>query len=185
MAPTLTMDEVAKLLNLLPHPEGGFYSENFRDTSVQLTTDQLPPQYKVGRPVSTAIYFLIPAGSVSHLHRMPAAEVWHFYSGDPLTVVEIDESGTVKRTVLGQDLAGGQKLQHTVPPGVWFGSFPTLDVGEGGAKNPPRDPQRNYSLVGCTVAPAFEFADFELAKRGKLLEQFPHAKVEIELLAEE
>eukprot|EP00850_Spirogloea_muscicola_P021322 SM000244S08557 [mRNA] locus=s244:47391:48261:- [translate_table: standard] len=124
----------------------------------------------VGRAVSTAIYFLLPAGSVSRLHRMPAAEVWHFYLGEPLTVVELGEDGNVKQTVLGKDLAAGQQLQHVVPPGVWFGSHPTLEpVGTTSA----RDPEAHFSLVGCTVAPAFAFDDFELADRAQLLAEYP------------
>ncbi|KAL5682338.1 hypothetical protein ACJX0J_008723, partial [Zea mays] len=81
----MTATEVAALLDLKPHPEGGFYTETFRDGSITLTTSQLPPHYKVNRAVSTAIYFLLPAGSVSRLHRIPCAETWHFYKGEPLT----------------------------------------------------------------------------------------------------
>eukprot|EP00850_Spirogloea_muscicola_P007871 SM000041S15430 [mRNA] locus=s41:15162:16016:- [translate_table: standard] len=157
-------------LRLQPHPEGGFFAETLRDTSVHLPQSALPPSYLVGRAVSTAIYFLLPAGSVSRLHRMPAAEVWHFYLGEPLTVVELGEDGNVKQTVLGKDLAAGQQLQHVVPPGVWFGSHPTLEpVGT----TSTRDPEAHFSLVGCTVAPAFAFDDFELADRAQLLAEYP------------
>ncbi|XP_008792852.2 uncharacterized protein LOC103709333 [Phoenix dactylifera] len=166
--------EVAALLDLKPHPEGGFFSETFRDSSITLSKSQLPPQYKVDRPVSTAIYFMLPTGSVSHLHRIPCAETWHFYMGEPLTVFELHYDGHIEWTVLGPNLDAGHRLQYTVPPNVWFGSFPTLDVesfasdGSILVKAPKRDPELHYSLVGCTCAPAFQFEDFELAAYSEL-----------------
>ncbi|KAG6389092.1 hypothetical protein SASPL_150551 [Salvia splendens] len=210
--------QVVAKLNLKPHPEGGFYSETFRDTSVNLSKSHLPPQLKqrnsndvlwvpksikkvsgvklfaietvilvfsrgsdidkVDRPVSTSIYFLLPSGSVSHLHRIPCAEVWHFYLGEPLTVVELnDNDGTVKFTCLGPDpLADNQVVQHTVPPNVWFGAFPTQDIdisSDGAVKRATRDQEAHFSLVGCTCAPAFQFDDFELANRTELVSRFP------------
>jgi hypothetical protein len=82
----MTVKEICKLLDLQPHQEGGFFKETFRDSDIVLSTDSLPPRYKVARPVSTAIYFLLPTGAVSRLHRIPCAEVWHFYASEPLTV---------------------------------------------------------------------------------------------------
>ncbi|KAE8700351.1 Small nuclear ribonucleoprotein family protein isoform 1 [Hibiscus syriacus] len=159
-------------------PEGGFFAESFRDNSVLLSKSHLPPQYKVDRPVSTSIYFLLPSGNVSHLHRIPCAETWHFYLGEPLTVLELDEKdGQVKLTCLGPDLLNDQKVQYTVPPNVWFGAFPTKDfhISTDGVvtKNEPSDAESHYSLVGCTCAPAFQFQDFELAKRSELVPRFP------------
>lgn len=168
--------EVAAMFNLKPHPEGGFYSETFRDPSITLSKSQLPPQYKVDRPISTCIYFLLPSGYVSRLHRIPCAETWHFYKGDPLTVFELTNTGEVKQTILGSDIAAGQKVQYTVPPYVWFGSYPTMDLqtsssdGKSLVKAPTRDSESHYSLVGCTCAPAFQFEDFELAKRAEMIE---------------
>lgn len=175
---SLTASEIAKKLNLQPHPEGGFYIETFRDHSINLTTSQLPPQYKVDRPVSTSIYFLVPSGSVSRLHRIPCAETWHHYIGDPLTVVELDEKdGSVKFTCLGPNLGQNEVPQYTVPPNVWFGSFPTKDFSYSAdgvfKKGEARDSERNYSLVGCTCAPAFQYQDFELAKPSYLIPRFP------------
>ncbi|KAK4266074.1 hypothetical protein QN277_027046 [Acacia crassicarpa] len=175
----LSASETAAKLNLQPHPEGGFFAETFRDDSVQLLKSQLPPEYKVDRPVSTCIYFLLPSGSVSRLHRIPCAETWHHYIGEPLTVVEInDKDGSVKFTCLGSNLADNQKPQYAVPPNVWFGSFPTkdFDISADGSvqRTPPRDRESHYSLVGCTCAPAFQFQDFELGKRSDLISQFPH-----------
>ncbi|VAI60383.1 unnamed protein product [Triticum turgidum subsp. durum] len=124
---------------------------------------------KVGRAVSTAIYFLLPSGSVSHLHRIPCAETWHFYKGEPLTVFELHDDGHIDLTVIGPHLDAGQRPQYTVPPNVWFGSFPTLDVesfasdGSHLVNSRKRDPEKHYSLAGCTCAPGFEYEDFEMA----------------------
>ncbi|KAM7259536.1 hypothetical protein ACFE04_015277 [Oxalis oulophora] len=172
--------EIARILNLKAHPEGGFYSETFRDSSVILPQSLLPSTYKVERPVSTSIYFLVPSGSVSRLHRIPCAETWHFYKGEPLTVAELNEDGTVKFTCLGSDFGDNQVPQYTVPPYVWFGSFPTKDFSisseyKGGiVKTEQRNSESHYSLVGCTCAPAFQFEDFELAKRSDLVSKFPN-----------
>lgn len=188
-----TVEEVVEKLQLLPHPEGGFFKETFRDETVHLQLEQLPKTepfgFKVGRPISTAIYFLVPSTCVSRLHRIPSQEVWHFYAGDPLTVLEIsDSSGAVKTTVLGSDLLAGETPQHVVPAGVWFGSFPTRDFTDQGqdisSSRRDGDESSRYSLVGCTVAPAFEFADFELAKRDELLLKFPHAQAFITALTD-
>ncbi|XP_038987453.1 uncharacterized protein LOC103703299 isoform X2 [Phoenix dactylifera] len=137
---------------------------------------------KIDRPVSTAIYYMLPSGSVSSLHRIPCSETWHFYMGEPLTVFELHEDGHTELTVLGPDLDAGHRPQYTVPPKVWFGSFPTLDVesfasdGSFLVEAPKRDPELHYSLVGCTCAPAFQFEDFELATRHELKALAPHAE---------
>jgi len=172
---TLTCEQTRELLDMQPHPEGGFFKETSRDTSVALSKSILPPQYKVDRAISNAILFLHPSGSVIHLHRIPCAETWHFYLGEPLTVFELDPNGVIKQTVLGSDLRAGQTLQYTVPPFVWFGSYPTRDIesfsndGSLLVKAQPRDPETHYSLIGCTCAPAFQFEDCEMAKRSELL----------------
>lgn len=183
-----TASEIVAKLKLNPHPEGGFFSETFRDTSIVLPLCQLPPDYKVDRPVSTAIYFLVPSGNVSRLHRIPCAETWHFYLGEPLTIVELNEvDGIVKLTNLGPNFIGkDQQPQYTVPPNVWFGAFPTKDfsISPDGAliKAAPRDSETHYSLVGCTCAPAFQFQDFELAKRSELIKHCPNIEPLITLL---
>ena len=124
------------------------------------------------RAASTAIYFLITPGAVSRLHRIQADEVWHFYLGSPLVVVEITEDGELTKTILGSNVLSGEECpsvpQHVVRAGTWFGCYP-LDGGE-------------FSFVGCTVAPGFEFSDFELASRDKLLARFPQHAAEIEPL---
>ncbi|KAK2982223.1 hypothetical protein RJ640_009155 [Escallonia rubra] len=184
---TPSKSEIVSKLNLKPHPEGGFYSETMRDSSIILTKSQLPPEYKVDRPISTCIYFLLSSGSVSHLHRIPCSETWHFYMGEPLTVLELnDKDGSVKLTCLGSNIMGGSELlQYTVPPYVWFGAYPTKDItinGTAAVNNSPRDAENNYSLVGCTCAPAFQYEDFELANRSELISRFPGHESLITLL---
>lgn len=161
------------------------------------------------RSFSTAIYFLVPRGSVSRLHRIRSAEVWHFYLGSPLTVYELDAgTGEEKHTTLGSNLAAGQRLQvrrgraprltrqrsrggfscpqHVVPAGAWFGSFLAGDdeASAGLAAAPPPGDSLEYALVGCTVAPGFDFADFEMASRAALLRAYPHAAADITRLTD-
>jgi predicted cupin superfamily sugar epimerase len=134
----LTAAEVIRLLDLKPHPEGGHFRETIRD--------QLPaPQ---SRAHSTAIYFLLAAGERSHWHRVDAVEVWHHYGGAPL-LLEIAETaaGPIETIALGPDLSAGERPQAAVPARAWQAA---RSLGD-------------WTLVGCTVAPGFEFAGFELA----------------------
>lgn len=136
--PALTAQEIIAQLNLKPHPEGGHFRETFRDSRCDAD----------GRAASTAIYFLLARGERSHWHRVDAAEVWHYYAGDTLMLHIADESGA--RTVrLGPDLAAGDVPQIVVPAHAWQAA----------------ESNGNWTLVGCTVAPGFEFAHFELAPR--------------------
>lgn len=138
-----------------PHPEGGYYVETFR-SSTNVQTD-----YGI-RSASTAIYFLVSGNNISRLHRIRSDEVWHFYAGGPITVVELDDSTrTARLTILGTDFEKGQSVQYTVKAGTWFGSYPSNE--------------KDFCFVGCTVAPGFDFADFELASRAKLLQEYPNA----------
>lgn len=133
----LTAEEVARLLELAPHPEGGFYRETFRDSR----------EVGNGRAASTAIYYLLAEGQSSAWHRVDAAELWHYYAGSPL-ILEISADGeTATRHILGTDIARGQRPQRVVPAGHWQSA---TSLGE-------------WTLVGCTVAPGFEFAAFEMA----------------------
>lgn len=141
-----------------PHPEGGFYRETFRDA----TPTAAVGGGAGGRGASTAILYLLPAGAKSRLHRLDASEVWHAYLGGPITIIELQSGAPPRATVLGHDFAAGQKLQHVVPPGVWFGAAPCDGT--------------DYALVGCTVAPAFEFSAFEMGDKQKLLDEFPQAE---------
>ena len=134
----MTAEEVVQLLGLLPHPEGGAYREAFR-----------APAPDGGRGASTAIYYLLRAGELSAWHRVDADEVWHHYAGAPLELSWSDGGG---RSVLrlGKDLAAGERPQAVVPAGVWQSA---RSLGE-------------WTLVGCTVAPAFQFSGFEMAPPG-------------------
>ena len=146
-------------LQLLPHPEGGFYKENYRSTET-LEHGFIPERFTGSRSMSTAIYFLITAGNFSAFHRIKSDECWHFYTGDPLLVHMInDATGDYAVIELGNDPNGTGVFQAVVPAGFWFAS----ETKAGGA----------FSLVGCTVAPGFDFADFELANRAQLIAQFP------------
>lgn len=135
-AAPLTAAEVISRLDLAPHPEGGHFRETFRDA--HLTAD--------GRARSTAIYFLLAEGERSRWHRVDAVEVWHYYAGDPL-ILGIAEDGARRDIVLGPDLIAGHHPQAIVPTGAWQGA---RSLGA-------------WTLVGCTVAPGFEFSGFELA----------------------
>jgi predicted cupin superfamily sugar epimerase len=134
-----TAADIIARLELKPHPEGGHFRETFRDT--RLAND--------GRSASTAIYFLLARGERSHWHRIDAVEVWHYYAGSPLTLEIADGDG--RRVVtLGPDLAAGEAPQAIVPAQAWQAAESAGD----------------WTLVGCTVAPGFDFATFQLAPKG-------------------
>jgi len=160
MSGMLRIDDVITRLGLKPHPEGGYYAETFRSKeSVTLADGRL-------RSASTAIHFLLPSGSFSALHRVAADETWHHYGGEPLELVTISPEGFLERVILGPDLEVGQRPQHVVLSGWWQGARPL---------------QGDFSLNGCTVAPGFDFADFEMPARAVLLKLFPqHAAVILE-----
>ena len=152
--------ELETILNTFPliaHPEGGSYLESYR--SVVKTGD---------RSASTAIYFLLKAEEFSAFHRIKSDEMWHFYLGGPLRITEIDPAGEMHETILGNDLTKFHKLQYVVKAGHWFASQPLKAT--------------DFSFVGCTVAPGFEFSDFELADRQKLIQEFPKSRAVIESL---
>ena len=135
--PQQAADIIARL-DLQPHPEGGHYRETFRDISVDAE----------GRSRSTAIYFLLARSERSHWHRIDAVETWHYYAGSALTLKIVDESGE-RSVALGADLVAGEVPQAIVPAHAWQTAESTGD----------------WTLVGCTVAPGFEFAKFELAPK--------------------
>jgi predicted cupin superfamily sugar epimerase len=138
-------------LGLGPHPEGGLYAETFRAPLVVRA-----PQGD--RAASTAIYFLLPAGTFSALHRVRSDEVWHHYDGDPVELHTLRENGAHGISRLGRNLGRGELPQRVVAAGVWQAAVPL-----GG----------RYALCGCTVAPGFDFADFEMPLRRSLVERFP------------
>lgn len=138
-APSTSADEIIRLLDLQPHPEGGYFRETFRDVNAAS-----------GRAASTAIYFLLKRGQVSRWHAVDAAEGWHYYAGAPL-LLEIAEAQCARSAVrLGADLTAGERPQAIVPVRAWQRA---QSLGD-------------WTLVGCTVAPGFEFSGFEIAPDG-------------------
>ncbi len=139
--PKLTASDVIRLLDLKPHPEGGHFRETIRDLHAETGS----------RAHSTGIYFLLAAGERSHWHKVDAMEVWHYYAGAALTLeVSVDTNGPIERIKLGPDLAAGERPQAAVPAHAWQAA----------------ESQGDWTLVGCTVAPGFDFAGFELAPPG-------------------
>ncbi len=145
-------------LQLKPHPEGGFYRETYR-AALQIQKPALPDGFHGPRNASTAIYFLIDGQNFSAFHRIAADEMWHFYAGSALAVEVIDPAGRHSQILIGSDPDAGEAFQAIVPAGCWFASH-------------VRD-SSSFSLVGCTVAPGFDFADFEIADRAQLTGQHP------------
>lgn len=154
----MEIEQLVKKLGLRPHPEGGFYTETYRSSEF-FGQEGLPERFSGPRNFSTAIYFLMTADSFSAFHRIKSDEIWHFYLGDPLEVIEIDETGNCTSTIIGNELSRDEIPQYTVKSGRWFGSR----VKKGG----------RFSLVGCTVSPGFDFTDFEMGVRSDLTAQFP------------
>ena len=163
---TTTAQSYIKALHLQPHPEGGFFSESYR--SEQTLQLPMPGGDVHQRNICTAIYFLLEAGNFSAFHRIQSDEIWHFYAGQALEVLELRPGGDLRCTRLGPDILRGELPQYVVPADTWFASR----VADGGT----------FSLVGCTVAPGFDFADFRLARREDLLVSFPlHRQIITEL----
>jgi uncharacterized protein len=157
-------------LGLEPHPEGGFYRQTYR---ADIVLEGLPERFSGPRAASTAIYFLLAGADFSAFHRLQSDELWHFYVGAPVTVHVIDADDQYaddryddrySEIRLGGDPEAGEVLQAVVKAGCWFAS--QLFAAE------PKDGQA-FALVGCTVAPGFDFEDFELAERAKLIELYP------------
>ncbi len=146
----MSADEIIERFGLERHPEGGWYRQTYRSEEI-VGTERGP------RAASTAIYFLLREGEFSALHRIASDEVWHFYLGSALRVEWITPEGESGAMVLGNDLDSGEVLQGWVAAGWWFGA----SLVRGG-----------WALVGCTVAPGFEFGDFEMGVRGELLGRF-------------
>ncbi len=145
-----------RTLGLEPHPEGGYYRQTYR---ADLVLEKLPPQFSGARPIATAIYFLLDSKNFSAFHRLRSDELWYFHLGATLTVHVIDRDGRYSEIRLGSDPEAGEVLQAVIRAGCWFASH-------------IRD-EKSFALVGCTVAPGFDFDDFELGERDKLVEVYP------------
>ena len=155
---TTTAQTYVQALQLLPHPEGGFYKETYRSQQC-LTVARPGDGALAARNASTGIYFLLEQGNFSAFHKILSDEMWHFYAGQALEVLALADDGELCCTRLGPDIGRGEVFQHVVPANTWFASR----VVAGG----------HFALVGCTVAPGFDFADFCLADRAALLAEFP------------
>jgi len=148
---------IVKNLDLLPHPEGGFYKETYRS---EISSDY--DGFDGKRNVATGIYYLLSEGDFSAFHRIKSDETWHFYAGEALELVEITPGGKLIKTLIGNQFEKGEQPQYTVNAGNWFASKSS----------------GTYSLVGCTVYPGFDFQDFELAERNSFIQEFPdHIKL--------
>jgi uncharacterized protein len=155
-------------LGLSPHPEGGYYRATYK-SDLTIVRNALPSSYQGDRSASTAIYFLLDEENFSAFHRIASDEVWHFYTGSSLVVYVIDPEGNYFELHLGSD--EGEVFQAVVKAGSWFASRVRDAAG--------------FALVGCTVAPGFDFADFELGVRSELIRTFPaHQKLIEELTRE-
>ena len=152
-----TADYWVQKLNLLPHPEGGYFRETYR-SSESIAAENLPIGFVGDRNHSTAIYFLLENGQRSVFHKIKSDEIWHFHDGDPLVIYIIEENGVLKELKLGITGDIDTFPQAVVPAGCWFAAEP---IGK-------------YTLVGCTVSPGFDFSDFEMADRSQLIGEYPN-----------
>jgi uncharacterized protein len=154
----MTAQELISHYHLLPHPEGGWYKETYKSNE-HIPANALPQRFTANRVFSTAIYFLLEEGNFSAFHRIKSDECWHFYAGDPLDIYTIGHDGLLTITRLGNNVGNGQLFQYVVPANCWFASRPAAGS--------------TFCFVGCTVAPGFNFDDFELAGAEELSQLFP------------
>jgi predicted cupin superfamily sugar epimerase len=156
----MTAEEVIELLKLQPHPvEGGYFRETYR--SAQTLLAEALPSHGADRSVGTAIYYLLTPRTLSALHRLPGDEVFHFYLGDPVRMLQLGPDGSTRTLTLGTDLKAGQVPQLVVPGGVWQGSV-LIDGGR-------------FALLGATMAPGFDYADYAAGDRPDLTAKYPGA----------
>ena len=168
---TSRTDYWIKTLDLSPHPEGGYFREMYRSAET-IEANHLPKRFNGTRTFSTAIYYLLRTEERSRLHRIKSDEIWHFYRGLPLTIHTFGANGSYRAVRLGGNPGRGEWYQYMVPAGTWFG----VTVGS------DPDSREDFALAGCTVAPGFDFEDFEMADE-TILQAYPdHDDVIRELL---
>jgi len=159
----MNADDVIEKLNLLPHPEGGYFKETYRSLET-IKKKCLPERYSGNRTFSTQIFFLLKGNQFSSFHKLNSDETWHFHAGCPIEIISISPDGTLAKTILGINLLDDQLPQYTIPAGIWFAAKP-LDI-------------QSFTLVSCSVAPGFDFADFQLGDKDFLIKQFPgHSQI--------
>jgi len=163
----MSTQDYIKKLNLLSHPEGGYFSEIYRAKGI-IPQPSLPLRYNGGRTFSTTIYYLLESGDFSSLHRLDSDEQWFHLDGSALTIHSISPEGKYQKHCVGKNLEKNETPYAVIPHGCWFGA--TVDE------------PNSFSLVSCVVAPGFDFEDFELAMRDELVKQFPQHKEIIEYL---
>jgi len=149
---------IIKKLELKPHPEGGYFRETYRSLG-EINKESLNTDYNGKRNYSTCIYFLLTSDTFSAFHKIKQDEIWHFYDGSPIILHTISETGDYKKHTIGRDFSRGEIPQLVVPGNHWFAATVIN--------------KNDYSLVGCTVSPGFDFSDFELPTRKELIVKFP------------
>jgi predicted cupin superfamily sugar epimerase len=154
----LTAAKIIRALNMQPHPvEGGYFTETYRSTGS--VPQEMIPGYPSARSLATGIFYMLTPGTFSAMHRVRGDEMFHFYLGGPVETLQLHPDGTGDVIVLGQDILAGMKLQHVVSGGVWQGSR----LRRGG----------KFALLGTTMAPGFEYEDYETGKRDELIVRYP------------
>ncbi len=158
----LTVEALRQILGLVPHPvEGGYFTETYRSAD-EIPASGLPSRYGTARAASTAIYYLLTPDTFSAMHRLTSDEIFHFYLGDPVEMLHLHPDGSHEIVVIGPNLEAGHRPQVVVPRHVWQGARLI--------------PGGQYALLGTTVAPGFDYTDYETAPRPTLLTSHPHAK---------
>ena len=161
-----TAQQWVTLLQLMAHPEGGYYREMYRSAG-SFSSRDASGQFPGDRSYATSIYFLLPSDHRSLFHRIKSDELWYYHAGCSLSIYVL-QAGEMKILRLGPDFEKGERFQHVVPANCWFAAKP--------------DQRESYTLSSCSVSPGFDFRDFEIAERQLLLDRYPHFKKEIEEL---
>jgi predicted cupin superfamily sugar epimerase len=163
-------EEIIRILQMQPHPEGGYFRETYRSEGV-ISKEELGEEYSGKRNFSTCIYFLLTSESFSAFHRIVQDEAWHFYDGCSLFLHVISPKGEYNKVIIGRNIEKGEVPQYVVPGGTWFAAEVVNED--------------SFSLLGCTVAPGFDFMDFEMARRAELIGLFPELREIIVRLSRE
>lgn len=164
-------DTLKRLLNLIPHPrEGGYYARTW-ESEEMIPQSALPERYSDKRFAGTCIYYLLDPDTFSEIHRLKSDEIYHFYLGDPIELLMLFPDGSAKTVIVGSDIEKGQTPQLVIPKHVWQGSR----LVSGG----------KFALIGCTVSPGFDFADYDAGSRATLIREYPQYREKIEALTHE
>jgi uncharacterized protein len=164
----MTAEEIKRRLGLEAHPcEGGYFRQTWKSEE-EIPQAALPGRYSGARATGTAIYYLLEPSTFSEMHRLASDEVFHFYLGDPVEMLQLWPDGSSRTVILGSDLEAGMSLQLVVPRDVWQGSRLV--------------PGGKVALLGCTVSPGFDYADYETGTRAELVREYPESAVLIEAL---